>query len=134
MKNRSLLIITALLVILIFSGCNTVPESIDADLTPIEYFQLGQEASNKTNYEAALLYYQTFIERFPNDAQRIVEAEFEIAHIYYKLDDFKTSEEMFTAILEKYNQPGADVLPAWPKILSEKQLVTVQEKSKEAAE
>ncbi|MBI9104476.1 MAG: tetratricopeptide repeat protein [Spirochaetales bacterium] len=134
MKTRSLLIMAALFIILLFSGCNTVPESIDADLAPIEFFQLGQEASNKTNYEAALLYYQTFIDRFPEDAQRIVEAEFEIANIYYKLDDLQKADEMFTAILEKYNQPGADVLPAWPKILSEKQLATVQEKSKEAVE
>ena len=131
MKNISLLILTALL-ILVSAGCKTVPVSVDEDLAPIEYFQLGQEASNKNNWEAALLYYTTFIERFPEDAQRIVEAEFEIALIYHKTGDNDTSEEMFTAILEKYSQSGAEILPAWPKILSEKLLVKVQEEKRNA--
>ena len=122
MKMKTIIAAAVMLTLFTIGGCKTVPESIDEDLTPIEYFQLGQEASDKSNYEAALLYYKTFIERFPDDSQRIVEAEFEIAFIYHKLEDEATAREMYQAILDKYSQPGAELLPAWPRVLSEKLL------------
>jgi len=109
-------------------GCATVPDSIPDTLSPIEYFQKAQEAAAKQNYEAALLYYNTFIERNPQDAQRIVEAEFEIAFIYYKEKNYAVSLEQFRAILAKYSQPGAELLPAWPRILSDKLIVIIGEK------
>ncbi len=127
MKKKINLTVPVSLIILIISACQTIPLSIEEDLSPIEYFQKGQEASNKRNWETALLYYRTFIDRFPEDSKKIVEAEFEMAFVYYKTGELEVAEEMFSAILEKYKQAGADILPAWPRILSEKLLLVVQE-------
>jgi len=121
----------------IFSGilgsCHTVPESISPDLAPNEYFQKGQEAFGRGYGETALLYYRTFIERYPDMTQKVVEAEYEIAFIIYRSGDAEKARGLFTAILQKYAAPGAEVLPAWPRVLSAKLLGMIEEELKEAS-
>ena len=108
-------------------SCQTVPESISTDLAPNEYFQEGQEAFGKGHNETALLYYRTFVERYPDMTQTVVEAEYEIAFIIYKSGELEKAGNLFSAILDKYNAPGAEVLPAWPRVLSAKLLETIEE-------
>ena len=116
-------IIVILLLFMLTFSCQTTLQSIPQDMTPSEFFQKAQAAVVERNdYETALKYYQTFLERFPDDVQKTVEAEYEIAFIYYKLEDFDSARSGFTTLLDKYAAEGSEILPQWPKILSEKVL------------
>jgi TolA-binding protein len=104
-------------------SCRTTPEPVPQDLLPSEIFQRAQEAVvERSDYDTALAYYQAFLERFPEDFQRIVEAEYEIAFIYYKKRDYQTAERLFRALLERYEAEGGELLPRWPQVLSQKLL------------
>jgi len=48
----------------------------------------------------------------------IVEAEYEIAFITYKKEQYQDALDMFRAILADYEADNSDVLPDWPEILS----------------
>lgn len=107
-------------VLLVILACQSVPEYIPEELQPREYFQLAQEAVVERNaYDTALLYYQTFLERYPDDIQRSVEAEYEIAFIRYKQKD-PSAGKLFADLLARYEAEGAELLPGWPKVLAEK--------------
>ncbi len=109
-----------LLVLLVIIACQSTPEFIPEDLQPREYFQLAQEAVVERNdYDTALFYYQTFLERYPEDIQRTVEAEYEIAFIRYKQND-PSAGMLFADLLARYDADGAELLPAWPKVLAER--------------
>ena len=110
------------LVLLVFTACQSTPKSIPEDLPPREYFQLAQEAVVERNdYDTALFYYQPFLERFPDDIQRTVEAEYEIAFIRYKQKD-PSARQLFEDLLSRYDAEGSELLPGWPKVLAEKVL------------
>jgi outer membrane protein assembly factor BamD (BamD/ComL family) len=116
-----------LLLICVAVSCQSTPEQIPEDLSASEMFQLAQEAVVERNdYETALVYYQTFLERYPEDVQKGVEAEYEIAFIYYKREDYKTARSQLKALLAKYDREGAEILPAWPKALAEKVLAKIE--------
>mgnify|MGYP000527773527 CR=1 FL=1 len=119
MKNRVLLLLSILGLAL--AACQSTPEEIAADLQPREYFQKAQEAVvERSDYDTALFYYQTFLERYPEDIQRSAEAEYEVAFIYYKQNDLVTAERLFDNLLARYQAEGAELLPQWPRVLSEK--------------
>ena len=122
----------SILIVLLFLGfltsCRSIPKSIPEDLPTAKYFQKGQEAAIQGYYEEALFYYHTFLERHPDQLQKVVEAEYEIAFIHYKSKNFDTAQKLFEAILEKYAQSESDILPAWPEILSTKLLLILEEK------
>ncbi len=110
-----------ILAVLLYSACQTTDTEIPDNLTPGEFFQEAQsEATDYKNYERALLYYNTFIERYPDKPLLIIEAEYEIALLYYKMDDHETALRLFNGILEKYSRPEAEILPAWPEVLAKK--------------
>ena len=118
MKKR---ILPALLIAGTLVACQSTPDVIPEDLTPREFFQRAQEAVVvKSDYETALQYYETFLDRYPNDVQRSVEAEYEIAFIYYKLNDRERAEQLLNNLLQKYEGQGAEVLPQWPRTLAAK--------------
>ena len=109
-----------------FAACQTVPKSIPTTLTPAEYFQDAQlAASQHENYDAALMYYNTFVKRYPKDSGRVAEAQYEIAFLYYKKGDLTKSLDLFKKLVDKYKQPGADVLPRWPLVLSNKLIIII---------
>lgn len=110
-------------------SCNTVPTSISTDLSPQEYFRTAQTYSDRGNYLAAQFYYETFIQRFPNDKPHIAEAQYEIAFIQYKLKDYAKSKQLFEDLVNRYNGPGADALPRWPLVLSNKLIIEIDAKT-----
>lgn len=116
----------------LFSACQSTDIEIDENMTPGEFFQEAQSASTDfKDYKKALLYYNTFIERFPEEPLLVIEAEFEIAILYYKLEDDETALKLFNGIIDKYQQPEAAMLPAWPEILSKKMIDIIEGKAVE---
>jgi len=113
-----LIVIAALL-----GACASQPEEIPEELEPIEYFQRAQKiASEDENYALAKRYYKAFIERYPEDIQRIVEAKYEIAYLSYKQGDYELARQQFEEMLSYYEDEGSSVLPRWPQVLAEKVL------------
>lgn len=124
------------LMVILTAGCATQPEEIPEDLEPIEYFQRAQKiASEDENYKLAVKYYQTFIERYPDDTQRIVEAKYEIAFLSYKQGSYEQSRQQFEELLAYYEDEGSRVLPRWPQVLARKVLEKMEsEDARPAAE
>ena len=125
MKTLTRLILT----ILILSSCASTAPEIDETLNTAEIFQLAQEASNDKDYETALKYYEVFIKNHSDDIQRLVEAEYEIAFITLKQGDVVRAKELFSDLLGRYSGEGAQVLPAWPMVLSRKLLKQIESES-----
>lgn len=123
-------LIYLLLTILIISSCVTTELVIDDSLSPAELFQLAQKASSNKKYDNAVKYYEVFIDKYSDDTQRLVEAEYEIAFINFKQGNLAKSKKLFTALLDRYSAEGTQVLPAWPMILSKKLIKEIDSKSK----
>jgi len=110
----------------LFFSCTTVPKEIEEGLKPAEFFQRAQTAVVERNdFKTALQYYRTFLERFPDDIQNGVAAEYEIAFIYYKMKNFDEAKRLFGELVARYEGDAAMVLPRWPKVLSEKILAKI---------
>ncbi|MFW5711158.1 MAG: hypothetical protein ACOCZA_04330 [Spirochaetota bacterium] len=125
-----------LILLLTFAaGCASQPEEIPEELEPIEYFQRAQKiASEDENYKLAKRYYQTFIERYPDDLQRIVEAKYEIAFLTYKQGNDELARQQFDELLSYYEDEGSQVLPRWPQVLTKKVLEKMEsEENNDAA-
>lgn len=109
-------------------SCASEPDEIPTDLQSIEYFQKAQEAASEdNNYSLAIRYYNTFIERHPEDIQRIVEAKYEIAFLHYKQGKHEQAKKQFNELLQNYEGDSANVLPAWPRVLARKVLEKIEE-------
>ena len=109
-------------------GCRSTPTDIPTDLDPEEYFQRAQEAVvERSDYKTALFYYETFLDRFSDDIQLVVQAEYEIAFIHYKLGDYDLARGEFNALLERYKADDAQLLPRWPLVLTQKILGKMDE-------
>lgn len=125
------------LVGLAMASCRTVPspEDIPEGLSQAEMFQRAQEAVDEENWEAALVYYETFLERFPNDLANRAAAKYEVAFIYYRTGELATAEELFEALLQDYEDPALVAeLPQWPRILATKLLAMIEEEQNEAVQ
>jgi outer membrane protein assembly factor BamD (BamD/ComL family) len=107
--------------------CSTTPDEIEEGLSPMEYFQRAQEASDSGRYGLSMAYYEKFQEQYPEERDRNVWAEYEIALLYYKMGKNKIALERFDALLQRY-ESGEPDLPEGPKILAEKVKARIEEK------
>lgn len=115
MKQTVFLLLSAAAFLLL--SCQTVPSDIPEDLTPMEYFQLGQEEFERNNLLGSLAYYETFIERFPSDYANRVVAEYWVANINRKQGNSARALELFQDLLAKEDELRGRV-PEWPFVLS----------------
>lgn len=121
-------LIAALMVLVLFSSCAGGPEEVPEDMDPEELFQKAQEAVvDYEDYKTALSYYEAFLERYPEDQQNRVIAQYEIAFIYYKMEKYDEAKERFQELISEYQGEAVRVLPQWPKVLSEKLLGRIAE-------
>jgi tetratricopeptide (TPR) repeat protein len=120
-----LLVTTALASLLMV--CSSVPDEIEEGLTPMEYFQRAQEASDAGRYELSMAYYEKFQEQYPEERDRNVWAEYEIALLYSKMGKNQIALERFEELLGRY-ESGEPDLPEGPRILAEKVKTRIEEK------
>ncbi len=133
MQNRSgcfTFVLIAATIALLFASCQSVPapQDIPEDLSPAEFFQQAQEEADNFNWDAALVYYQTFKDRYPGELARNIAADYEIAFIYYKKGSLEEAYERFAEIIETYEKTEEGIYPERFKILSEKLLSVIDEK------
>jgi outer membrane protein assembly factor BamD (BamD/ComL family) len=119
-------VILCMILFMTFS-CAGDPETIPSDLAPIEFFQQGQDAANRERWDLAIRYYEAFLEAYPEDLARGIEAEYEIAFIHYKKGDDQEAARLFEALLEKYRTDAASSYPQWPRVLAARVLDNIRE-------
>lgn len=106
-------------------SCKTPPPVITEGMSPPEYFQAAREALSKRNLAAAMDLYKAYMEWFPaadhpQEAERNLWAEYEIAFLYHKLGDDSTAIELLNELIAKYNAEGGDALPPAPGRLAQR--------------
>lgn len=128
MRKLTILLLTAGVAISSFVSCASQPPVIPEDITAAELIQRAQEASDKSDWDTAITYYETARERFGSDPSVLVTCEYETAFIHYKQDQYALAEEEFLALIAKYETPEGSSLPPSYLILARKVLPVVQEK------
>jgi outer membrane protein assembly factor BamD (BamD/ComL family) len=116
----------ALVLFPVLYACSSGPLVIPQDLTAAELIQRGQEASDRNRYAVSLTYYETILERFPNDLDNVCAAEYEIAFIHYKQKKYPEAKDEFASLLARYDSPDEELLPPQFKILSTKILAKIE--------
>jgi outer membrane protein assembly factor BamD (BamD/ComL family) len=90
--------------------------------------QQGQAAYEWNRYGQAVQYYEAILERFPDDIDRVCEAQYEIARIHYKQKKYGEAREEMSALRARYDTGEAEILPSKFKILSDIVLAQIDEK------
>ena len=112
-------VVTLLLLLALMLSCKTTIDQHDTDLTPDQFFQQAIDAVDSGNYKLALSYYEGFLERYPDDLDRGIWAQYEIAFLHHKMGDDRGALELFNALLELYRTKPADVVyPTAPYVLT----------------
>ncbi|WP_041398274.1 hypothetical protein [Spirochaeta africana] len=126
--KTTITVLSAVLLTILAIGCQTVPSDIPEDLTPMEYFQRGQDEVDRRNFRGGLAYYETFLERYPDDIENGVVAEYWVAFIHHKMGERETAIAGFTELLAQEDELQGRV-PEWPFILSRRVLEEMGEES-----
>jgi outer membrane protein assembly factor BamD (BamD/ComL family) len=115
---------------LILAACESGPENVSDDITPLELVQRAQEATDRNRYGTALQYYEIILDKFPYDLEMIFTAKYEIAFIHYKQRQYDLAQSEFIDLLAQYDTPDEELLPAQFKRLSTIVLEQIDEKTK----
>lgn len=127
MKQHSIFIIVASACLFAAVSCATVPdpESVPQDLTIPELNRLAQDAIDNNNEKAAEVYYTLIIERFGSDPAVLTAAEFEIAHIRIKEENYPDAAQRLQTIISRYEATGGAGLPPEYLVLARNDLAKV---------
>ena len=143
-RHTLLALCAIVLCIIALGGCFTVPttEDIPADLDRATIFQYAQNAVEEGNWEAALIYYQTYADRFPDDIIYFIIARYEIGFIHYRQENYDAARSELEEVLSYYEidengeiaieREKAVQLPLWPQVLTRKVLASIDEANDEA--
>ena len=112
-------------------GCQTPMPDSSEQMSPAEYFQAARDATGQRNYQAAMDYYRVYLERYPaathpDELERNLWAEYEIAFMHHKLDDDQTAVELLDLLVAKYDGEGGEDLPPAPGRLARRVIEELQ--------
>jgi len=127
---KTYVVFIILVSVLFISACATSADKISTELSPAELIQRAQEASDHNRYNAALQYYQALLDRNPHNIDLICTGEYEIAFIHFKQKKYDQARAGLNALLERYNNPDAELLPQQFKRLATIVLENIAEKEK----
>lgn len=114
MKNICKFLIA--LSVLSLTACATMKE-IPEDLSAAQIIQLGQNAYDLKDYKTAINCYQTVLDRFGSNSVTMLEAKYELGHVYLAEKKYDKAYTIFTEILELYESvPYGDLPGAYKKL------------------
>lgn len=116
--KKTFISIAAFLAVLTLSSCATVKE-VPENLSAAQIIQLGQTAFEQSDYKTAELYYKTVLDRYGTSANVLVEAKYELAHVYLKQKKYDQAYPIYTEILNLYEENYAGSLPQAYKKLAQ---------------
>ena len=102
LKKRCIIFVATGLAVSLMISCSSVPKEIPQNANIEELKQKAYELTAKEQYAGAEKYYQTIIERYGMNAQVLISAEYEIAHLYVKQKKFNEAEPRVRKILNYY--------------------------------
>ncbi|NLL99929.1 MAG: hypothetical protein GX220_00530 [Treponema sp.] len=126
-KKLFSLFLFCIILLLCFISCNSIPKEIPENVTPEQLLRNAQESFDKLNYKAAEYYYNAAISRTISNPKMLLQAEFELAHMYVKLKNYKKAQPILQRLLESYNAPEAQAYPQSYKKLIELDLEKIQQ-------
>jgi outer membrane protein assembly factor BamD (BamD/ComL family) len=113
----------------LLAGCSSGPPVIPYDLSVLQFFQKAQEEMDYDEWENALIYYRTFIERHPEDLPNVTAARYEIAYINYKQENYAEAAKGFRELLDFYDTTELPLsFPLWPRVLARRVMQTMRDK------
>jgi tetratricopeptide (TPR) repeat protein len=115
---------------ILFVSCGTCNLVITDNMLPAEYFQKAEIASQKNCYDVAISYYQKFLEKYPNNIEKGIWAEYEIAMLYHKKGENEKALGMFKDILARYDSDTSGTLPPAPKTLTQRVITNIEKSMK----
>lgn len=117
--------------LLVLVSCQTAPAPIPADATAEIYFQRAQAASDQEQYDNALAIYQAFLTERPDaNREEVFSARYEVAFLLAKKGDTAGAIAGLEALLADYaDLDKSSGAPAWVKVLSQKKLQELKEKT-----
>ena len=112
-------------------GCQTPMPDPSEQMTAPEYFHAARDSMSQRNYRAAMDYYRAYLGRFPASAhpdelERNLWAEYEIAFMHHKLDDDQTAMELLGLLVARYDGEGGEDLPPAPGRLARRVIEELQ--------
>ena len=102
----------------LFTSCQTVKD-IPEDLTAPQLLQRGQAYADASDYKNAEACYLATIDRYGDDTNTYIEAEYELAHLYMKMKKYDKARAVLEEILEIYDYATPGSLPAAYKKLAQ---------------
>ncbi|MBQ8385596.1 MAG: hypothetical protein IJX45_10215 [Spirochaetaceae bacterium] len=109
-------------------GCQSAPKDIPEALTADELVNLAQASYDKGNVKAAQAYYETIIIRYGSQMDKLVEAEYEIAHLKVKQKKWQQAIPDLQRIISYYETDTTGSLPPAFKKLAELDMAKIPEK------
>ncbi len=101
-----------------FISCATVKE-VPEDYSAAQIIQMGQNAYDDKNYKTAEMCYQTAIDRYGQSSEVLLEAKYELAHVYLIQHKYDKAYPIYIEILEMYDYAGYGDLPSAYKKLAQ---------------
>jgi outer membrane protein assembly factor BamD (BamD/ComL family) len=123
-------VLWGLVLMLGMASCSTGPQVISPDMSSEELVQRAQEASDRNRYGTALSFYKALLERNQTNYDWILTAEYEIAFIHYKQKKYGEAREELNALLNRYENADAELLPQQFKRLSNIVLESIEKKER----
>jgi tetratricopeptide (TPR) repeat protein len=104
--SRRLIPVYTLLILLIsaLGSCAGGREQLSPQWTEEIFFKNAQEAMDENRYKDAMYYYEVFLVRYPENLQRAIAAEYELAFINYKMGNYKEATRIYENIIQKYDE------------------------------
>ncbi len=129
MNKRTLFLIISAVVLTAFNSCGSVPKNIPENITAQELIQNGQSNFEAGNYKAALIWYNTAVERYADWPSIYIEARYETAHLYMKQKKYNLAKPIFEEIRSMYASAALGTYPASFNKLAEIGLAKIEEKT-----
>jgi tetratricopeptide (TPR) repeat protein len=114
--NKKIIIFVLLIISLL--SCKSKLDEFDANLDEKILSQRGIEAVDEDDYDLALMYFQAILDNPPHDKDANLWAKYEIANIYYKMEEYFKSLDLLDELIMEYDNPDSDTYPAAPLILA----------------
>lgn len=130
---RKIILLTSIITLaaaVLFTSCQTVKD-IPEDLTAPQLLQRGQAYADASDYKNAEACYLATIDRYGDDTNTYIEAEYELAHLYMKMKKYDKARAVLEEILEIYDYATPGSLPAAYKKLAQIDMEKIPNHSEE---
>lgn len=128
MKRTIYFLGACIALVFLAAGCQSAPKDIPEALTADELVNLAQASYDKGNVKAAQAYYETIIIRYGSQMDKLVEAEYEIAHLKVKQKKWQQAIPDLQRIISYYETDTTGSLPPAFKKLAELDMAKIPEK------